>query len=242
VTEAAEAKLNDILANTLKSLERVATVEKPSESSMREERARRVRALLSECGLGLLSEDIERVASGKIEPVKAAVATREWVLTKPRPWLVLCGGTGVGKTVSAAWFLCQLYRERLTSEWPPSRMMSADDIERVLGSMPRALRAPHLAMRLRPWSHERNPADDPNPLRYAVLDDLGTERIDDPRFMEALADFVEARLDLPTLVTTNQPRKNIRKRYGDRIADRWNHIARVIEINDRSMRRKGDGL
>lgn len=222
-------------------LAKVATVEKP-ETNEADERGRHVRDLLIGSGLGLLREDVHRVIRNELTDSKALVTVREWHRDRKRPWLLLCGGTGTGKTLAAAWYLRQLYREALEHRWPRRGQHYDYDVGRLLRSQPRAVRGSTLATRLRPWSHERTPHDDPHPHRYVVLDDLGTERLDDPRFAEALADFVEARLDLPTLVTTNLPRKDIRKRYGDRIADRWNHVAHAIEINDRSMRRTGAGL
>jgi DNA replication protein DnaC len=95
-----------------------------------------------------------------------------------------------------------------------------------------------------PWRDEveagAEPADRSTP--YIVLDDLGTER-ESARFHEALGQFVEHRmLGGKTVITTNLVRADIRARYGDRIADRINHVGKSFALEGPSRRRQQAGL
>jgi hypothetical protein len=73
--------------------------------------ARRERLRASGIGEGAVlgPGDVERVTTGKgLEPKPALQLVRGWVeAPRRRPWLVAVGGTGIGKTVAAAWLIAR---------------------------------------------------------------------------------------------------------------------------------------
>jgi DNA replication protein DnaC len=154
---------------------------------------------------------------GKSQHTDAIRHVKAW-LESETPCLILCGGVGTGKTHAAMWAA----RERW-GEFVPAQ---------------------HLARRVDPWKHELETTE---VLRLdaslVVLDDLGAEA-DEPRLHQALFALVNARnaSDRRTLVTTNLAIPQIRPRYGDRIADRLNAMAKAMQLKGASLRRQGAGL
>lgn len=76
-----------------------------------------------------------------------------------------------------------------------------------------------------------------------VIDDLGTEPTVTLNFGNAdtpIIDIIEYRYDnqLPTIITTNLPAKDIRPKYGDRIADRFLEMMNIITMTGQSYRNK----
>ena len=176
---------------------------------------------LRNCGVHLADDDLERIVDGKHQATPATKAVEEWLETRV-PMLVLCGGIGAGKTFAAA------------------------VAHRRLGGL--CLRASRLHIALAPWRGEAREGEtlvDPSRCQLVVLDDLGTERDPkDPRWAEALFELVDSRMERQqrTLITSNLPRAKFRERYDWRVIDRLNHVARVVELADKSMRTKGGGL
>lgn len=158
------------------------------------------------------------IREGAFEDTSAVKAVRAWLQSeRPTPILVLVGGAGSGKTVAGICALC----------------MSGGAF----------VRASDLAKRMDPWGQDR---EQHQPLdirhRLIVLDDLGTERERDERFLSCLDEFVDARQgtyrgrQLLTLITTNVPAKSLRTRYGDRVADRLSGSGTAVALTDESMR------
>jgi len=78
-------------------------------------------------------------------------------------------------------------------------------------------------------------------LPMLAIDDLGlepTEVLDYGNVLSPVIDLLTVRYNeqLPTLVTTNLTGKDIRTKYGDRIADRFNEMMQVIIFNNPSYR------
>lgn len=76
-----------------------------------------------------------------------------------------------------------------------------------------------------------------------IIDDLGEEPIEVLEYGNALnpvIDMLSIRYEeqLPTIVTTNTAAAQIRERYGDRIADRFNEMMQVIIFTNQSYRGK----
>jgi DNA replication protein DnaC len=174
--------------------------------------------------LGASIDHARTVVDGRLQPSEAVRHVESWAATDA-PALVLCGGVGAGKTTAAMLAAWLVTGDRVTT----------DAWEAVPAAM--------LGRSADPWKQDREAGIEQANLRAAlfILDDLGTERSDDARFSEALFRLVDGRQDsrFRTLITTNLGRADIRPRYGDRIADRLNHIGRAVEIKGASMRRKG---
>lgn len=176
-----------------------------------QERAARDRAMGA---LRVTPKDRERIRSGQLEDVPALVHVRGW-LESGGAILVLCGGVGTGKTVAGAWAL-----------WTHG----GDGVQ-----------SGRLPQRLDPWGDERDRYRPLDQTGLVVLDDLGTEATGNMRWDTAFATFIDDRTatEAKTLITTNLRRQQIRERYGDRIAERINHVGTAVEIAGESMRRKG---
>lgn len=72
--------------------------------------ARRARLVSSGIVAELPDEDVELILEGREQPLHPMVTVRRWLkaateVPYQQPMLVLCGGTGTGKTVAAAWAL-----------------------------------------------------------------------------------------------------------------------------------------
>jgi DNA replication protein DnaC len=154
---------------------------------------------------------------GKSQQTDAIRHTKTWLGTDT-PCLILCGGVGTGKTHAAIWAVRERWGEFVASQ--------------------------SLARRIDPWKHE---LEHTRLLHLEapliVLDDLGAEQ-DDARFGQALFALVNCRnaSDRRTLITTNLTIPQIRPRYGDRIADRLNAMAKAVQLKGASMRKQGAGL
>lgn len=135
-----------------------------------------------------------------------------------RPWLLLLGPRGCGKTHAAVEMLvgrpgaCFAF-------WP-----EIVDLRRMHLAAPRS-------------------ADDPLPrLKRAtgllLIDDLGAERVDDYA-KEAANLVVSARYhdSAPTIITSNLSLEEITKCYGDRLGSRISEAAQVMGLAERTDRR-----
>lgn len=146
----------------------------------------------------------------------AVQAARAW-LRGSRPVLVLSGGTGTGKTVAAAWSLCER----------PSAFQ--------------VLRAVRVGAAFERWQNDREEGVDA--LRLYVptllLDDLGQESLDDRRVEPAIEEIFDARQSprLRTIVTTNLSTEAMRSRYSDRVISRLAQNATVIRVDGADLRR-----
>lgn len=165
-------------------------------------------------------EMLESVFHGRLRPSVAMERARAWLATS-KPVLILCGGTGTGKTYAAVDALCRSGRGEF-------------------------VRTMDLPRRVDPWEHELGLGYRPMPLGFRgllVVDDLGATA-ENSRVHEALIRVLEARQDpgQRTIITTNLGRRDIRPKYGDRVADRLNALAVVAEVSGPSMRPQGAGL
>lgn len=193
---------------------------------LRSQRLQRIRPYASQIRRPM----VEAILDGTIEATPAVVAVRSFCEDSVElPFLVLSGGVGTGKTVAA---LAELVRR------DPSEVAY--------------VHATELARRYEPWREDRERGVEAIDLgvRLLVLDDLGTERGDDPRFAEALGRIIDKRLGpgvtasgelyrRVTIITTNLAPKEIGPKYaaiGGRIADRFRGDARSVLLTGDSMR------
>lgn len=170
--------------------------------------------------------DLAKIFANEFESSEAVSAVKAWISVAggsspfrtplvEKPWLVIIGGVGSGKTFAAGY----AFRE-LGSRWSTFAT------------------APRLAAKIDPWQGEdRN--ERVNADSVLVLDDLGTEKDASGRFGEAFLRVLNARADYPLLITSNMPKAEWRKRYDERAISRLNHRARVVEIATKSLRSDG---
>lgn len=77
---------------------------------------------------------------------------------------------------------------------------------------------------------------------FLVIDDLGCEPTAVKNYgteVTPVTDVIYQRYDkiLPTIITTNLDRKDIRQQYGDRVADRFNEMFELIAFNNGTYRK-----
>lgn len=168
----------------------------------------------------------EAVVGGSARSTPAVDAVRTFCESSKRPILVLSGGVGTGKTVAS---ILELTRRR---------PHTADYCH-----------ASDLAKRYEPWSAdlERGVRALDLSIPFLVVDDLGSERGDDPRFTEAIGQVIDRRIGPGisdegemirriTIVTTNLFPKDLGAKYGERIADRFREHAQAVVLQGDSMR------
>lgn len=185
----------------------------------------------------------EAVYGRREQATEAAKLVAPW-LESNVPCLVLCGGVGTGKTVAALVALRELCGLVVPSPRERHDVSRGIDVWTPATPCP-IVRATKLAVAVDPWKHERDQGAEPLSLSmpFLCIDDLGAE-FADPRFHAALFAAIDARQspETRTLITTNLRREEIRPRYGDRIADRLNAMAKVVQLRSTSLRRQDAGL
>ena len=169
---------------------------------------------------------------GKLKRTQAINATIEFLRTMRqhgRQVLVLSGDTGLGKTLAALYGLA----------WYSAAHPTFSFGEHV--------HATDLAARVKPWTkHEQARALE---LRrpFVILDDLGIEDHENPRFGEAIDAFFNARQGVVqgtrqvTIVTTNKPFDELVGRYGKRVASRLTGLTRAVDLVGEDLRASGGG-
>ncbi len=217
--------------------------------------------------LKMLTEDVAAFARGALERTPAVEAVESFLEGGDRrSFLLLLGPVGTGKTLAAtAGAAAPLRRavvrwlEELDARdgdaWARAvgdrALFAASSAELVLeairGSRPRPTgrrlalwRASELPRLWEPWSGEVGATPGARDVDVLVLDDLGVEA-SSPRFDVALGELLEHRASSgrKTIITANLRPSDMRARYGDRVADRFNHLARVELMRGPSRRRKG---
>ena len=193
---------------------------KAQEAAKAQELERHRRRLLAQVR-GQLTKPIEAAmaSGGPLEATQALRGTQEWLST-PRPFLVLSGGTGTGKTVAAVW--------AMVTRFSDSQFVRAARI------------GPHYER----WSSDREDKIEPLDIDAGLLivDDLGMESLEDRRSMLALEAIANDR-QIPerrTIFTTNLDLDGIRHRYGhdSRFISRLTQGATVVTLSGSDMRRR----
>ena len=169
------------------------------------------------------AEDATAIVDDAIQPTDAVRHVRRWLRRAGERFVVLSGGVGTGKTVAAC---------------AAAHQVAKDPRDAAL------IRAPALARYLDPWRHEREHGERAGRVDHAILivDDLGTERLDDGRFLAALEELVDRRLagsPRRTIITTNLDAEHAIERVGGRIASRWRGHGRVIHVRGEDLRLGG---
>lgn len=179
--------------------------------------------------LGVPELAIQTIAKGEDTP--ALRAARKWHEQKERPFLVLLGGVGTGKTVAAVWAM--------------SRHLAAGrDTPQAGGgkAIPQAvfLRASKFA-RLSQYDKrdEEWLENELHRSRLLVIDDMGAEFLAAPA-MTMLDELLDERYSNArrTILTSNLSGELFRERYGARLWDRFAQVAVVFGAGSQSLRKK----
>lgn len=171
-------------------------------------------------GTTLPTHVVDMMIAGKLKKTESmGVVSRYLKIEAPeKPMLILSGSVGSGKTVAATWAIAQRHG---------GFFVHAPDLHRVTHPT---------------WTEKENGARAINvESSMIVLDDLGTES--DPkeaRWADAFLKFMDARSGgQRTVITTNLPAGELLSRYGDRVADRLQASASIVECRGvESMRSK----
>lgn len=147
----------------------------------------------------------------------AVKRARDWYASRDKPWLLLSGPTGCGKSMAAASIPVENYG---------ADFVRADELVRVFASMFGELHEQQQRLR---------------DVGLLVIDDLGCE-LDHARMLPALLDLLDARQSArrhPTIVTTNLTAAAFRERYAnDRLNSRMAELVRWEGLTGDDMRRK----
>lgn len=175
------------------------------ERILRQQRAERARAANRERSAG-------QVPPRYREATADHPAVAEWVtgaLRGDRDGLVLNGPTGCGKT----WQAFAAWRA----------------VAQHTGCRAYALSMPAYLDSLRPGRTPWLPLEDAEGAELLLLDDLAAERASEWT-VELVYRLIDARWNacLPTVVTVNAPKGELRARLGDRIASRLNGLGRIV--------------
>lgn len=202
--------------------ESIAARESERSSALRRRRLQILRPYAERIGQSI----VEAIANDSVETTPLVSAACDFVAAGDRPMLVISGGVGVGKTCAAI-------------------------VALVRHGHGVYCHAADLASRYEPWSADAKrgvePIDMATPL--LVLDDLGSERGDDPRFAEAIGQTIDRRIGpgitaegeiyrRATIITTNVATKDLEAKYGARVADRLYEHARAMNVRDQTSRRR----
>lgn len=198
-------------------------------------------------GVRLLDEDLDMVVAGELDGTTQALLGARRFQSSDRRFCVMLGPPGVGKTIAGVWLAMQPaveavdhWLERLDRSDEPLR-----DLQRARLHIPPCewVSAPDVATR---WTRWRGDVE-ALPLIYRdaevlIVDDLGTESTTD-RWQESFGQLIDYRQTVGrTVLNANLEKSDIRKRYGDRVADRLNHTGVAMRLPGPSRRRQGAGL
>lgn len=184
--------------------------------------------------------DIEMLAQETWQPTRAfAAAARFW--DSDCKIFIVAGPVGTGKTLSAMYTALRPERQRIEEQERRHPGSPGFTFPKPRRSALEWVSAPMLARRFDPWRFDAEQGVTPlcSDSEVLVIDDLGTEMLND-RWHAAFDALVDMRyVKWRTVITTNLPAAEIRPRYGDRIADRLNDAGAFVELRGASMRRKG---
>jgi DNA replication protein DnaC len=144
-----------------------------------------------------------------------------------KPWLLLAGPPGLGKSLSAAWLALKLSREDPEASWDPR-------VPRPRGA--RIVPAIEVAA-LAPWDRELSRLAETSSA--LILDDVGNGFTDERGHGRMKLESVASpRYDAlrPLVVTTNLRFSDFEAAH-PRVADRFFEVGRVVELDGRSLRR-----
>lgn len=160
-----------------------------------------------------------------------------------KPMLLLYGGVGNGKTTMAR-AVARLSKTLMSSMAAVADGMMDRKASEQLWLKSRAIRVPsiHTAQELASLASSDQQAFERTGMAgFLIIDDLGCEPYSVRNFgteITPITDIIYRRYDgmLPTIVTTNLTKSDIRNVYGHRVADRFNEVFDTIGYNGTSYR------
>lgn len=180
-----------------------------------EQRRRRERILAS--GSTFRDGVVEALVADALQSTPALTAVRDWFSSRSKPWCILTGGTGSGKSVAAM----ALHVAHQRSVW-----LRAESVVRGFAGY---------------FGDSLEFQDAAKKARLLCVDDLGTET-DAARMTAALLELFDARMSerhAPTVVTTNLTKRELRDRYpNERLFSRFASCVAWLELESPDMRRK----
>lgn len=143
---------------------------------------------------------------------------------QPKLGLLMCGTCGNGKTT-------MLYAIRTASNVIRQQNESGATAVRIID-------AKEVVEYAKDYKSFKSIKDD----KCIAVEDMGreaTEVVNYGNITNPIIDLLEYRYDrqLPTLITTNLTPKEVREKYGNRIADRFNEMFNVIVFGNKSYRK-----
>jgi DNA replication protein DnaC len=189
-------------------------------SAANKQTRRKREANLQRSGCRLTDEATELVFNGQSYQTEALTAVASWHAKRAKPWLVLAGLTGCGKSYAAAEWVA-----RHGGVW-----VRADELVRLW------------------WANFGEQYDRQDAARNAsllVVDDVGCE-LDAARMLAVLLDLLDARKSArlhPTILTTNVTRYGFAERYqNDRLMSRMHESVEWAALDSATdLRQTGKG-
>lgn len=168
------------------------------------------------CGCPVADDVADGLRTGSLAQTDALDALDAWTKERTKPWLVLSGPTGCGKSVAVAKVL-----------WDQGgKFVRADELVRLFASMFGDQYEQQQKLRSSP---------------QLVIDDVGGE-LDAARMLPALLDLLDGRKSArnsPTIVTTNLSKKEFASRYAnDRLMSRMAESVHWAAVGGEDLRRK----
>lgn len=209
-----------------------------------------IKALLDKTGLPLLQALAlagysQTLRDGKLDLTQLAMShAQEYLEGRARdlrPWLLLCGDRGTGKSLAACWVLAQEFRDQIREH---GEKVYGPELEGYTqGSWPspsgRFITGSDLS-RAEPWGAQIEEWGDRRAT--LVLDDLGASHNGGDSFTGKVEAVTLARYNglRPLVLTSNMPYKQLQEVY-PRVTDRANQVGYVFEVAGKSLRKREVG-
>jgi DNA replication protein DnaC len=167
------------------------------------------------CGCPV-SDDVDvALRAGNLARTEALETLETWMGAREKPWIVLSGPTGCGKSVAVAKVL-----------WDGGgRFVRSDELVRLFSSM---------------FGEQYEQQQKLRDTGRLVIDDVGGE-LDATRMLPALLDLLDARKSArgtPTIVTTNLSKKEFAARYAnERLMSRMAESVHWAAVGGNDLRR-----
>lgn len=152
--------------------------------------------------------------AGADESIRAMEVAKRW-LESPKPWLVLLGSSGQGKSIAAAWALRRCAEKGAAVAWA-----QADSLAVSAGGFGGEERAARLRQ-----------------VDVLVMDDIGTEHASEFS-RSVMRGILQARHEdlLRTIVTSNQAGAEFRETVGVRLARRMRDECVAVELTGEPLK------